>query len=649
MDEEFGFNLIEKTHCLIASPMYFKSSNVHKNQNRRLININININISISATIEEEEEEDVGKWLPTAPSIQQSFSKVLSSLFVVGEKEEKKQQRTRDDIIRLADRGFLIDLSGQNAELVPLGLLRRMYPIVLWKCGRCTHGIVAIREILNEQALNGSSHAIYGALLYQIGRIELCRSSVISALHMSSNRSVLARLLDILLTAGERERASKLTSLMSFVSSCAQHLDYFVHCGDDDLVADGAICDGDLCVDDLVYAMYLQHLLCVVVNSRGGKQQREVEVRRKRRRKTMDELCSKMLHLKASSICVKYLVASVYIWHLNKYEDGGALLAENIALYPVICSKQNVPYFVAQSYIWYGLYLQKFAKDYRASLAVFESIDYRKYFGFGLMQCGEYDEARQYYLAQQMSDVSCYMQMATLLANLGQFARSNEYFESALEYSAPGNAGDVLLLWSSAMLLCGKYELAERKLSQIKAAEREHDEQYMYLSSMCKLECGRMREAESSFKSLLKRYPSSSDGHCYYANCLADLNKREVAEKHWEDAIHLNPANISAHYFYGLWLWHNSEMNRAIYHLKECLRINEKHCNSRFILAHCCAERKEWKQAEKHFKFICDHGDLKQKPHQNMIYLSAYGDCLIEIGDRQGAVAKYTKSLKLLK
>eukprot|EP01083_Nonionella_stella_P080130 220005_1 len=83
---------------------------------------------------------------------------------------QSKKNHKKDDIIRLASRGFSIDLSVQNAELVPLGLLRRMYPIVLWKCGRSAHGMVAIREILNEQPLNASSHAIYGALLYQIGR-----------------------------------------------------------------------------------------------------------------------------------------------------------------------------------------------------------------------------------------------------------------------------------------------------------------------------------------------------------------------------------------------------------------------------------------------------------------------------------------------
>ena len=52
----------------------------------------------------------------------------------------------------------------------------------------------------------------------------------------------------------------------------------------------------------------------------------------------------------------------------------------------------------------------------------------------------------------------------------------------------------------------------------------------MYLKSMIKLEKGELKAAELSFKQLLKLYPDFSDGHCYYANCLADLNKKDCRE-----------------------------------------------------------------------------------------------------------------------
>ncbi len=60
------------------------------------------------------------------------FDNKLSSLFD-DKKKKKKNQKTNNDIIRLENRGTLIDLSNSNADSVPLRLLRRMYPIVLWK------------------------------------------------------------------------------------------------------------------------------------------------------------------------------------------------------------------------------------------------------------------------------------------------------------------------------------------------------------------------------------------------------------------------------------------------------------------------------------------------------------------------------------
>eukprot|EP01084_Bolivina_argentea_P015061 28171_1 len=166
--------------------------------------------------------------------------------------------------------------------------------------------------------------------------------------------------------------------------------------------------------------------------------------------------------------------------------------------------------------------------------------------------------------------------------------------------------------------------------------------EYLYLKSMICYEQNKLKQSESSFKLLLKQYPLHSDGHCYYACCLADLNKREVAEKHWEDSININNNNINAHYFYGLWLFYNSEINKSIYHLKECLRINIKHNNSRFILAHIQFQRKQYKDAEKHFKIICDQPTITQTQtnnnkqiiitnnnnynHKMMIYFKNYGD-----------------------
>merc|ERR1711933_13719 len=154
-------------------------------------------------------------------------------------------------------------------------------------------------------------------------------------------------------------------------------------------------------------------------------------------------------------------------------------------------------------------------------------------------------------------------------------------------------------------------------------------------------------------KSLIKVYPEFSDAHCFYASCLADLHKKEVAEKHWEDAINLNEHNLNAHYFYALFLFFNGETSKALFHLKECLRIDGNDANSRYILASIYFQRRQYKESEKQFKIICDaissNVNSKLRQNQIMIYYKNYADVLIQIGEKQGAVQKYTKSLYILK
>ena len=106
-----------------------------------------------------------------------------------------------------------------------------------------------------------------------------------------------------------------------------------------------------------------------------------------------------------------------------------------------------------------------------------------------------------------------------------------------------------------------------------------------------------------------------------------------------------------------------------MYHLKECIELNDKHYNSRFILAFIHFQKKQYKEAEKHYKTICDsidelyeqlngsypqhhnqsHMICDEKKNQHMIYYKNYADCLILLGEKQEAVSKYYKSMKLLK
>jgi len=266
---------------------------------------------------------------------------------------------------------------------------------------------------------------------------------------------------------------------------------------------------------------------------------------------------------------------------------------------------------------------------------------------------------KKYYnlsIERQPNQISNYLQMATLLSNEAKYSESFKYFEAAKDIKTDCIA--IYLLWSSCLLLNRQYDFAEYRINEcLKLCQnnKQMSMDAMYLSAMIKLERGQYKVAESSFKALIRQYPEFSDAHCFYAACLADLRKKEVAEKHWEDAINLNQHNLSAHYFYGIWLFYNGETNKSVFHLKECLRINEKHCNSRYILASIYFQRRQWKESEKHFltidkQIIASNANYKlSKTNQIMIYYKNYADVLIQIGEKQGAVQKYTKSLYLLK
>jgi len=282
-------------------------------------------------------------------------------------------------------------------------------------------------------------------------------------------------------------------------------------------------------------------------------------------------------------------------------------------------------------------------------------------------------------------NLAAMLQLATLYGD-------DEWFLTAL--SAFGESDDMFLLWSACALTRGDFDIAESKLMQMSAvAQTSRD--WLYLRAMVLFERRQLRAAESAFKLLLRRYPSFSAGHCLYANCLAELDKKEVAEKHWEDALALSGNMgadcVSAHYFYALWLHANAMSNLSVFHLKECVRLDEAHWNSRFVLACILKATHKDKEAERHLKAICDayaaqcaerderevtmaqnveaeaeaesgseregvsvsevmfEARAWQPTHEAMVYHKHYADCLVAIGEKQLAVDKYTESLKLLK
>ena len=501
-----------------------------------------------------------------------------------------------------------------------------MYPIVLWQSGRSQHGIIAIREILKQQAMNDAAHAIHAALLYQMQQFELAHIAMVKALTLSqpSNQCILSRLMEILLIMHFKKNGNylnmalnKIESLIAYINEV--HCDYFNEFGNcmNSLVRDSAIIDGYLCFDHLIYAMYVKIIFAI-------KERRECEPQSKNRKrlkirqqykmnenKEMEDVCKKMLHLKPHSIVLKYAIGQLFVY-LNKYEDGGSLYRENMikwnvqCVHPTLSSTQirsdlmlSAPKIVKQSCISYGLFLSKYKKDYKSAINCFNSLvadkefDIFQYLGFSLYQIGKFAEARKYYdlsIEREPNRISNYLQMATLLTNEAKYNDAFKYFEAAKDISSDCIA--IYLLWSSCLLLNRQYDFAEYRINEcLKLCQqrttnnKQMSMDALYLSAMIKLERGQLKAAESSFKSLIKMYPEFSDAHCFYASCLADLSKKEVAEKHWEDAINLNQHNLSAHYFYALFLFFNGEINKALFHLKECLRINDKHCNSRYILA----------------------------------------------------------------
>ena len=222
------------------------------------------------------------------------------------------------DIIRLESRGFLIDLSRQNAELVPLGLLRRMYPMVLWKTGRSQHGVIAALEILNEQPFNDEAHAIHGALLYQLGRFELAEQAILRCLNING-QCIFGRIMEVLLIM-QRGQAlgggkadeylssafDKVSALLDYINEV--HHDYLTQYGSggNHLVHDHSIIDGNLCCDHLVFGLFVN----VIFSTK--QQNRQCSLYNKKWNNQMEELCKKMLHLKPDSISMKYAVAKVF-------------------------------------------------------------------------------------------------------------------------------------------------------------------------------------------------------------------------------------------------------------------------------------------------------------------------------------------------
>ncbi len=205
-----------------------------------------------------------------------------------------------------------------------------------------------------------------------------------------------------------------------------------------------------------------------------------------------------------------------------------------------------------------------------------------------------------------------------------------KYREKIIANAASMNIGSEVLLY-----LATKIDLQEfRSLVDHKFKAQEASGQIVYFQTNIpyphQIVC---QEQEGNF---------SSSAHNNYAVLLSKLKRNEEAEKHYLEALSINPDNATFHYNYANLLSKLNRNEEAEKHYLEALRINPDNAKFHNNYASLLSNLNRNEEAEKYYL-----EGLKINPNDAWIR-TAYADFLQEIMRIDEAIIAYRKALKLM-
>jgi protein O-mannosyl-transferase len=161
------------------------------------------------------------------------------------------------------------------------------------------------------------------------------------------------------------------------------------------------------------------------------------------------------------------------------------------------------------------------------------------------------------------------------------------------------------------------------------------------LASLTWAQSGTYRDAETCFRAVLSKNPSSATAHNNLGIALLQRGSLNEAIADFEKAVEVMPDYDRGQYNLGAALLKKGQRDRAILHLKNALKINPNYPKAYYSLATALSEKGENDQAIAYYERA-----LKLEPG----FLDAHGslgNLLLEKGEIDAAMAHYQKAIEL--
>ena len=135
-------------------------------------------------------------------------------------------------------------------------------------------------------------------------------------------------------------------------------------------------------------------------------------------------------------------------------------------------------------------------------------------------------------------------------------------------------------------------------------------------------------------------YFESSFAHNNLGVILGRRGEMEEAIEHYREALRINPVYVKAHNNLGNGLARRGEMGAAIEHYREALRIDPAYAVAHYNLANALVSRGELEEAVKHYREALRIDPAYVKAHNNL------GNALARRGELETAVAHFQEALR---
>jgi choline-sulfatase len=265
-------------------------------------------------------------------------------------------------------------------------------------------------------------------------------------------------------------------------------------------------------------------------------------------------------------------------------------------------------------------------------------------FGQGLIAAARGRDAESLALFEKCVAVGRGSQTAPAYCNIGilhEKAGRRDEAKKAFEQSLALDPHYVLAAQGAARILQSQGRLEEAiQVLRRAVANRPGSDARLQLGQVMRA-AGRIDDAASEFRSLLKSDPNNPAGHLELGLTLNRLGKSDEAIEHLRRCLQLDPASADARLHLGVMLGQTGQLDQARAQLEQAVRIAPQWSAAHYNLGVVLATQHRLAEAEKAFAQA-----IRLDPH-DANYRNALGQVLMQLDRKDEAMAQFRQALAI--